>query len=125
MPVVVRDSGTMWNKLNEQEDVKCVIPDRCYATMYQEVISFCKTRGQFDVSTMGNVSNVGLMAQKAEEYGSHDKTFEAPFKGTIRVRDLHSNDVSSYFEAFVCTLFDKLRLHTNSQYVILSIKGLL
>mmetsp|Transcript_46968 Transcript_46968/g.130832 ORF Transcript_46968/g.130832 Transcript_46968/m.130832 type:complete len:762 (+) Transcript_46968:59-2344(+) len=85
MPVVVRDSGKMWNKDNALEDVKCVIPDRCYATMYQEIMSFCKLNGQFDVATMGNVSNVGLMAQKAEEYGSHDKTFEIPTDGTIRV----------------------------------------
>jgi len=99
MPVVIRDSGMMWNKFNELEDVKCVIPDRSYATMYQEMISYCKTRGQFDVSTMGNVSNVGLMAQKAEEYGSHDKTFEIPHKGTVRVRDINSNDV--YFEHLV------------------------
>jgi len=99
MPVVVRDSGMMWNKFNELEDVKCVIPDRSYATMYQEMISYCKTRGQFDVSTMGNVSNVGLMAQKAEEYGSHDKTFEIEAKGTVRVRDATSNEI--YFEHLV------------------------
>lgn len=99
MPVVIRDSGMMWNKFNELEDVKCVIPDRSYATIYQEMISFCKTKGQFDVSSMGNVSNVGLMAQKAEEYGSHDKTFEIPQKGTVHVRDLHSNDI--YFEHLV------------------------
>jgi len=76
MPVVVRDSGKMYNKDGELEDVKCLIPDRCYATMYEEIMSFCRLHGQFDVSTMGTVSNVGLMAQKAEEYGSHDKTFE-------------------------------------------------
>jgi len=99
MPVVVRDSGMMWNKFNELEDVKCVIPDRCYATMYQEMISYCKTRGQFDVATMGNVANVGLMAQKAQEYGSHDKTFEVPSKGKVVVRDLISNEV--YFEHLV------------------------
>lgn len=99
MPVVVRDSGMMWNKFNELEDVKCVIPDRSYATMYQEMISWCKTKGQFDVATMGNVANVGLMAQKAEEYGSHDKTFEIPSKGTVRVRDVNTNDV--YFEHLV------------------------
>eukprot|EP00600_Ochromonadales_sp_CCMP1393_P009101 CAMPEP_0174971356 /NCGR_PEP_ID=MMETSP0004_2-20121128/9942_1 /TAXON_ID=420556 /ORGANISM="Ochromonas sp., Strain CCMP1393" /LENGTH=751 /DNA_ID=CAMNT_0016221287 /DNA_START=91 /DNA_END=2346 /DNA_ORIENTATION=+ len=86
MPVVVRDSGKMWNKDDELEDVKCVIPDRCYATMYQEIMSFVKQHGQFDVAIMGNVSNVGLMAQKAEEYGSHDKTFEIPEDGgTMRV----------------------------------------
>lgn len=71
MPVVIRDSGKMWNKLGELEDVKCVVPDRCYATMYQECVNYVKTHGQFDVATMGNVSNVGLMARKAEEYGSH------------------------------------------------------
>ena len=88
MPCVVRDSGKMWNRDNELEDVKCIIPDRCYATMYQEIMSFCKQYGQFDVSTMGNVANVGLMAQKAEEYGSHDKTFEVPEDGSVRVVDL-------------------------------------
>merc|ERR1712048_1378119 len=96
MPVVIRDSGKMWNKLGELEDVKCLIPDRCYATFYQEVISYVKTKGQFDVATMGNVSNVGLMAKKAEEYGSHDKTFEIPKDGTVRVKDINTNEV--YFE---------------------------
>jgi len=85
MPVVVRDSGKMWNANNELEDTKAIIPDRCYATMYQAVIENCKANGQFDVSTMGNISNVGLMAQKAEEYGSHDKTFEIPQPGTMQV----------------------------------------
>jgi isocitrate dehydrogenase len=87
MPVVVRDSGKMWNADNHLEDVKCIIPDRCYATIYQEVMSFCKQYNQFDVSTMGNVANVGLMAQKAEEYGSHDKTFIMKAAGTVRVVD--------------------------------------
>lgn len=87
MPCVVRDSGKMWNKDNELEDVKCVIPDRCYATMYQEIMAFCKQHGQFDVATMGNVANVGLMAQKAEEYGSHDKTFEIAGDGVVVVKD--------------------------------------
>ena len=67
----------------------CIIPDRCYATMYQAMIDDCKANGQFDVSSMGNISNVGLMAQKAEEYGSHDKTFEVGAPGTIR-RDARS-----------------------------------
>ena len=101
MPVVVRDSGQMWNKDNELEDTKCLIPDRCYATMYQEVISYCKVNGQFDVATMGNVANVGLMAQKAEEYGSHDKTFEIPAPGVVTVRDLNSNEI--YFQHKVDT----------------------
>eukprot|EP00569_Conticribra_weissflogii_P005805 CAMPEP_0171337616 /NCGR_PEP_ID=MMETSP0878-20121228/6798_1 /TAXON_ID=67004 /ORGANISM="Thalassiosira weissflogii, Strain CCMP1336" /LENGTH=861 /DNA_ID=CAMNT_0011839259 /DNA_START=114 /DNA_END=2699 /DNA_ORIENTATION=- len=96
MPVVIRDSGQMWNKDNELEDTKCLIPDRCYATMYQEVINYCKSNGQFDVATMGNVSNVGLMAQKAEEYGSHDKTFEIPAQGVVVVRDKNTGE--AYFE---------------------------
>ncbi|MBQ16563.1 MAG: isocitrate dehydrogenase (NADP(+)) [Planctomycetaceae bacterium] len=87
MPVVVRDSGKMWGPDGELHDVKCLIPDRCYAGVYQEVIRSCKELGAFDVPTMGNVSNVGLMAQKAEEYGSHDKTFEISEAGTVRVVD--------------------------------------
>ena len=87
MPVVIRDGGKMWNKADGLQDTVAVIPDRCYATMYQVVIDDCKQNGQFDPSTMGSVSNVGLMAQKAEEYGSHDKTFVAPGDGTIRIVD--------------------------------------
>jgi isocitrate dehydrogenase len=87
MPVVIRDGGRMWNKEDALQDTVAVIPDRCYATIYQVVIEDCKQNGQFDPATMGSVSNVGLMAQKAEEYGSHDKTFVAPAKGTIRVVD--------------------------------------
>ena len=93
MPVVVRDSGKMWNKFGEMEDTKCLIPDRCYATFYQEVISYVKTKGQFDVATMGNVANVGLMAQKAEEYGSHDKTFELPATGKVQVINKGTGEV--------------------------------
>src|SRR5271170_1047121 len=85
MPVVIRDSGKMWNKEDALEDTVAMIPDRCYATIYQAVIEDCKKNGQFDPATMGSVSNVGLMAQKAEEYGSHDKTFIAPGNGTIRI----------------------------------------
>jgi isocitrate dehydrogenase len=87
MPVVVRDSGMMWNKDDKLEPVKCTIPDRSYAGIYLAMIDDCKQNGQFNVSTMGNVANVGLMAQKAEEYGSHDKTFEIPSSGTVRVTD--------------------------------------
>jgi isocitrate dehydrogenase len=87
MPVVIRDGGKMWNKEDALEDTVAMIPDRCYATTYQTVIEDCKKHGQFDPATMGSVSNVGLMAQKAEEYGSHDKTFAAPGKGTIRIVD--------------------------------------
>jgi len=98
MPVVIRDSGKMWNPAGELQDTKAVIPDRCYSEWYQEAIDFCKKNGAFDAATMGNVSNVGLMAQKAEEYGSHDKTFKAPGNGTIRViaedgSVLHSHNV--------------------------------
>ena len=96
MPVVIRDSGKMWNKDDALEDTMAIIPDRCYATMYQAVIDDCKANGQFDVSTMGNISNVGLMAQKAEEYGSHDKTFEVSTPGTIKVVDNTSGAV--YFQ---------------------------
>lgn len=91
MPVVIRDSGKMWNKDNNLEDVKCLIPDRSYATMYEECMSFCRMHGQFDVSTMGSVANVGLMAQKAEEYGSHDKTFELADSGKVQVVDNSGN----------------------------------
>lgn len=87
MPNVVRDGGKMWNKNDELQDTIAMIPDRCYATIYKEIIEDCKIHGQFDPSTMGNVANVGLMAQKAEEYGSHDKTFEAPGDGIIRIVD--------------------------------------
>jgi len=87
MPNVVRDGGRMWNNDDQLQDTIAMIPDRCYATIYQEIISDCQKHGQFDPSTMGNVSNVGLMAQKAEEYGSHDKTFEAPSNGKICVVD--------------------------------------
>src|SRR5690242_8409732 len=84
-PVGIRDGGKMWNKEDALQDTVAMIPDRCYATIYQVVIEDCKKHGQFDPSTMGSVSNVGLMAQKAEEYGSHDKTFEVPASGTVRV----------------------------------------
>jgi len=85
MPNVVRDGGKMWNKKDELQDCIAMIPDRCYATIYKVIIEDAKANGQFDPATMGAVSNVGLMAQKAEEYGSHDKTFEAKADGVIRV----------------------------------------
>ncbi|PVX51752.1 isocitrate dehydrogenase [Balneicella halophila] len=85
MPVVIRDGGKMWNKDGELQETKAIIPDRSYAKAYQVVVDFCKKNGALDPATMGNVSNVGLMAQKAEEYGSHDKTFVAPADGVIRV----------------------------------------
>jgi len=88
MPAMIRNSGQMWNKNNQLQDTKAVIPDRSYAGVYQETIDFCKKNGAFDPTTMGSVPNVGLMAQKAEEYGSHDKTFEIPFAGTVKVTDV-------------------------------------
>ncbi|HMB68843.1 MAG TPA: NADP-dependent isocitrate dehydrogenase, partial [bacterium] len=85
MPVVVRDGGRMWNRHDQLQDTVAMVPDRSYAGMYQAVIEDCQAHGQFDPSTMGSVANVGLMARKAEEYGSHDKTFVASASGTIRV----------------------------------------
>ncbi len=85
MAAAIRTSGQMWGIDGKAHDTKAMIPDRCYATIYQECIKFCQENGAFDVTTMGNVANVGLMAQKAEEYGSHDKTFEIPTDGTVRV----------------------------------------
>ncbi len=87
MPAMIRDGGRMWNASGELQDAKAVIPDRCYAGIYQAVIEDCKANGAFDPATMGSVPNVGLMAQKAEEYGSHDKTFQVPAAGTVRVVD--------------------------------------
>ena len=85
MPAMIRDGGMMWNAHGKLRSTKAVIPDTSYATIYQEVINFCKHHDAFDPTAMGTVPNVGLMAQKAEEYGSHDKTFEAPANGTIRI----------------------------------------
>lgn len=87
MPAMIRDSGKMWNAEGNLQDTKAIIPDRCYAGVYQVVIEDCKKNGAFNPSTMGSVPNVGLMAQKAEEYGSHDKTFQIPTDGTVRVTD--------------------------------------
>jgi len=87
MPVVIRDGGQMWNAEGKLQDTKAIIPDRCYATFYQVVIEDCQTNGQFNPATMGSVANVGLMAQKAEEYGSHPTTFEIPETGTVKVID--------------------------------------
>jgi isocitrate dehydrogenase len=91
MPAAIRTSGQMWGPDGELSDTRAMIPDRCYAGIYDEVINFCRQHGAFDVTTMGNVCNVGLMAQKAEEYGSHDKTFEIESAGTVRVSDSAGN----------------------------------
>ena len=91
MPAALRSSGQMWGTDGKLHDTKAMIPDRNYAGIYQAVFDFCKQHGAFDVTTMGNVSNVGLMAQKAEEYGSHDKTFEIPANGSVRVTDEDGN----------------------------------
>ena len=85
MPAMIRDSGKMWNAAGNLQDAKAVIPDRCYAGIYQVVIDDCKQHGPFDPVTMGSVPNVGLMAQAAEEYGSHDKTFQLAADGVVRV----------------------------------------
>ncbi|ROO33325.1 MULTISPECIES: NADP-dependent isocitrate dehydrogenase [unclassified Pseudomonas] len=87
MPAMIRDSGKMWGTDGQLHDTKAVIPDRCYATIYQAVIEDCKQHGAFDPTTMGSVPNVGLMAKKAEEYGSHDKTFQIKVDGLVRVSD--------------------------------------
>jgi len=87
MPAMIRGGGKMWNAAGNEQDTKAVIPDRCYATLYDETIKFCIENGAFDVTTMGTVPNVGLMAQKAEEYGSHDKTFQMGAAGVVKVID--------------------------------------
>ncbi|ELO1811237.1 NADP-dependent isocitrate dehydrogenase [Vibrio fluvialis] len=91
MPAMIRSSGQMWGPDGKQKDTKAMIPDRCYSGVYQAVIEFCKENGAFDPTTMGSVPNVGLMAQKAEEYGSHDKTFILDADGTVRVVDAEGN----------------------------------
>lgn len=91
MPAMIRDSGGMWNADGRLQDAKAVIPDRCYAGVYQAVIDDCKANGAFDPATMGSVPNVGLMAQKAEEYGSHDKTFQIAADGVVKVTDVDGN----------------------------------
>jgi isocitrate dehydrogenase len=88
MPVVVRDGGKMWNAEGKLQETKALIPDRCYAAVYKEIIEDCRRNGAFDPATMGSVPNVGLMAQKAEEYGSHPTTFEIPSDGKVRVTDV-------------------------------------
>ena len=91
MPAAIRAGGIMWNKNGKKQDANFIIPDRCYAGVYAETVNFCKENGAFDPATMGSVPNVGLMAQKAEEYGSHDKTFEIPKPGKVRVVDADGN----------------------------------
>jgi isocitrate dehydrogenase len=96
MPAAIRTSGQMWGPDGKLADTKMVIPDRCYAGIYEEILQYCKDHGAFDVTTMGNVCNVGLMAQKAEEYGSHDKTFEIAAAGTVKVVDDGGNVVMEH-----------------------------
>lgn len=96
IPAMIRTSGQMWNKEGKGQDTKIIVPDRCYAGLYQATIDFCKKNGAFNPSTMGSVPNVGLMAQKAEEYGSHDKTFEIPFDGTVNVVDQDGHVIMSH-----------------------------
>ncbi len=96
MPAAMKSGGKMWNRNDKTQDMKAVIPDRSYAGIYQQVIEFCQKHGAFDVKTMGNVSNVGLMAKKAEEYGSHDKTFIVPKDGRIDVLDQEGHALMSH-----------------------------
>ena len=96
MPAMIRDSGKMWDRNGERQDTKAMIPDRSYAGVYQETIDFCRENGAFDPSTMGTCPNVGLMAQKAEEYGSHDKTFEIAESGTVVVLNKAGETVFSH-----------------------------
>ncbi len=96
MPAMIRDSGKMWDRNGERQDTKAMIPDRCYAGVYQETINFCRENGAFDPATMGTCPNVGLMAQKAEEYGSHDKTFEISANGTVVVLNQAGETVFSH-----------------------------
>ena len=96
IPAMIRTSGRMWNRDGELQDAKIVIPDSTYAPLYETVVSFCKEHGAFDPVTMGTVPNVGLMAQKAEEYGSHDKTFEIPADGKVEVIDETGNVLLSH-----------------------------
>ncbi len=121
MPAMIRNGGKMWSADGKLQDTKAVIPDSCYATIYQEVINFCKHHDAFDPTTMGTVPNVGLMAQKAEEYGSHDKTFQLPADGTVRVvtssgevllehKDLEAGDVWRMFQAKDAPIQDWVKL---------------
>ena len=96
MPAAIRSSGQMWGPDGKLKDTKAMIPDRCYAGIYQATIAFCQKHGAFDVTTMGNVSNVGLMAQKAEEYGSHDKTFQITEDGVVKVSDKDGNTLMEH-----------------------------
>jgi len=91
MPAMIRNSGQMWNAAGKSQDTKAIVPDRCYAGIYQATIDFCRENGALDPKTMGSVPNVGLMAQKAEEYGSHDKTFQLTSNGTVAVKDANGN----------------------------------
>merc|ERR1711970_1487618 len=96
MPCVVRDGGAMWNKDDKLEEVKCIIPDRSYAGSYAACLEDCRQNGQFDWTTMGHTSNVGLMAKKAEEYGSHDKTFEIAKAGKVLVKASGGQELFSH-----------------------------
>ncbi|MCA0349770.1 MAG: NADP-dependent isocitrate dehydrogenase [Bacteroidetes bacterium] len=95
MPAMIRNSGQMWNADGKSQDTKAIIPDRCYAGLYQATIDFCKKNGALDPKTMGSVPNVGLMAQKAEEYGSHDKTFQLSANGVVNVKDANGTVLMS------------------------------
>ncbi len=97
MPAMIRSSGQMWGPDGTLKDTRAMIPDRSYAGIYQEIVGYCRENGAFNVTTMGNVSNVGLMAQKAQEYGSHDKTFEIPANGQVQVRDANGTVIFDHY----------------------------
>ncbi|GGF24941.1 NADP-dependent isocitrate dehydrogenase [Flavobacterium limi] len=123
MPAMIRTSGQMWNKEGKQQDTFAVIPDRCYAGVYTATIDFCKKHGAFDPKTMGSVPNVGLMAQKAEEYGSHDKTFQMKGEGVVRVvaqngnvlmeQNVETNDIFRMCQAKDAPIQDWVKLAVN------------
>jgi isocitrate dehydrogenase len=123
MPAMIRTSGKMWNKDGKAQDTIAIIPDRCYSGIYTATIDFCKKHGAFDPTTMGSVPNVGLMAQKAEEYGSHDKTFQMTASGTVRVVDtkgtvlmeqaVETNDIFRMCQAKDAPIQDWVKLAVN------------
>src|SRR3546814_9420009 len=110
MPAMIRNGGKMWGADGRLKDVKAVMPESTFARIYQEMISFCKTHGAFDPKTMGTVPNVGLMAQQAEEYGSHDKTFEITEDGIANITDLDTGEVLLRSEEHTSELQSLMRI---------------
>jgi len=131
MPAMIRTSGKMWNANGKLQDTKAIIPDSSYASIYAATIDFCKKHGAFDPSTMGTVPNVGLMAKKAEEYGSHDKTFEIGSNGTVKVVDIDGNILTTHkvvkeiFGVCVKSKTDLFRIGLNWRSPVLALLKLL